>query len=965
MEALLPVPAPIYSSIVVSNDLTSKKININKNTNLASFYSEIISNFPELEDMKLFYFEGYLKEKFIISNEEEYVIANKKGIEYFYICGNKKNNDTIDYLKYYSVILFSPVKSLNKTFQINDRKKMQMEKLETINEIDENYVNGGNNGNMNMNNMNDINAYNQINNYNYNMNLFNNNNNYNNNNYDIINNFQGNNYNAINMNFNGNNNQFNNFINNNNNIMMNNFNPNIPNNLFILDNINKELFDAFTNDKNKYFNMINNINPALLEALQKRMAQLNNNNQLLNQNNNNNQFFNNYNNYNNINFNEYMNIYNNQNNINFYQNNFNNCINNMNMNNLLINNNINNNNININNNINEYNDNNNYNNENSNSITTKEIPEYETIDTESDPLNKYIENAINYSSLMKHLIVTQKKSNPDYFIDINETLSSPGLLSQKNPSDNDYKYILCLLGKILENQGIEVGIYKSGFNKDRIDLSAIQFIFSGLINKKKYRLKFSKTYGEQYFNIMEDSINKKKFIEEWKEKISNKLKIEKNLIILTNPRHNKVFLFIDLAFNPNLGEINEPLVKKLLVKNEIIDFQSFPLLGGCRLSSSIFKQKYNKYYKNLSPHLKRGGEEYIQPLNWTAYGLNISEKFDFGNDDWLGNKNKLGEFAVAYYGINNLNQNSTSTVKSLMGNNQTGKTFVKVKNIRKPGSNCKSGAYFFKNPKFAENSSQIITIGGFEYKIMFMCRVNPSKIMVPENFKDCWILAPTPDEVRPYKILIKKIPISALAIASQEEIQICIDKPPQIFFDIMQEKDESYFNKFNNNNKNEKFKQILREYTGMGSQRINNYLRNKKLSLPEKQLKSNIWCLHQAITQSMTNVQNNITVYRGITVKIPNNIGIGTKFYFKEFLSTSKDIKMAESFAGNGTLMHISIQNNGINGKKVYCRDIENISQFTFEKEIIFTAFCQFIVTDIERNEKLDVLKLTCDGYNF
>ena len=37
---------------------------------------------------------------------------------------------------------------------------------------------------------------------------------------------------------------------------------------------------------------------------------------------------------------------------------------------------------------------------------------------------------------------------------------------------------------MLENQGIEVGIYQKGSDKDRIDLSSIQFIFSGLINKK-------------------------------------------------------------------------------------------------------------------------------------------------------------------------------------------------------------------------------------------------------------------------------------------------------------------------------------------------------------------------------------------------------------------------------------------------------------------------------------------------
>ena len=417
-----------------------------------------------------------------------------------------------------------------------------------------------------------------------------------------------------------------------------------------------------------------------------------------------------------------------------------------------------------------------------------------------------------------------------------------------------------------------------------------------------------------------------------------------------------------------MGEINIDLVKELLIKGDIIYFKEYPLLAGCRLSPSIFEPKYNKYYRNIIPNQKRGWEEYIQPLNWTAYGINISGKFDFGNDDWLGNKNKLGEFAVAYYGINNLiNNSSKNNIKSLMGNNQTGKTFVKIKNIRKPGSNCKSGAYFFKNPEFAENSSEIIKIGGFEYKIMFMCRVNPSKIMQPENFKDCWILSPTPDEVRPYKILIKKIPISPLAIASQEGIEICIDSPPKLFFDIINEKDESYFNRLNNqsNNINDKYKLILKEWTGLASQRINNFLRANKLSLPEKVLKSNIWCLHKAITETTSNVLNNITVYRGLNVKMPNNVGIGTKFYFKEFLSTSKDIEVAKIFAGSGTLMHISIQNNGTNGKKVYCRDIENISQFTEEKEIIFTAFCQFIVTKMEKEGDLDIIYLMCDGYNF
>ena len=928
---------PIHSSIIVSNDLTSKQISINKNTNLSSFYSELLSKFPNLEDMTLFYFEGYMKEKFIISNEREYIIANKKGIEYFYLCGNKKTSDTIDYLKYYSVFFFSPLKTLNQEFQINDRKKMQLKNIETINEVDEmdenDEIKDFNLIGVNIGNMNNILYNNQLNNFNYNNNIGNN---FNFNNFNI---FQEKPYGFIN-----NNNfgiiQYN--INNNNNMFMNDYNPNMQNNNIInLDNINKELLDAFMNDKNKYNYMIQNMSPALLESCQKRMAEINAQNKLLNP-----PFSNNIINYYNPNMYP-INI-----NIpNYYNNNYN------------INNNFNSNKIKNNLDQNEKYENN----------INELIPEYETIDTELDPVNKYIENAIKYSSNMKHLIVSQKKQHPEYFINIEETLSSPGLLLQNNnPSDNDYKYILCLLGKILENKGIEVGIYQNSQNKNRIYLSAIQFIFSGLISKKKYRLKFSEKYNENYFVCMNgDSKFKKNFIDKLKTKISSKLKIDKNLIILTNPRNNLKYLFIDMAFNPKISEINEKALKDIIIDKEIISCDAFPLLGGCMLSSCIFKKEFNKFYNNMFQiqNKKIGGEDYIRPLNWTAYGLNISEKYDFGDNNWLGNTNKKGEFAVAYYGINNLINNSFCKINSLMGNNQTGNTFVKVKNIRKPWENCKSGAYFFKNPNFAENSCEKINIGGFEYKIMFMCRVNPSKIMQPEKFKDCWILSPTSDEVRPYKILIKKIPISPLAIDSQEEIKICIE-PPQIFFDIMNEKDESYLNKFinpnnPNNNINNNYNLVLQEWTGLGSGKINNYLRNNIISTSEKEIKSNIWCLHKAITESVSNVNNNITVYRGIKAKIPNDIGIGTKFYFREFLSTSKDIVTAMGFANCGTLMHISIQNNGINGKKVYCRDIENISQFSFEKEIIFTAFCQFIVTDIKKEPNLDVIYLTCDGYNF
>ena len=180
---------------------------------------------------------------------------------------------------------------------------------------------------------------------------------------------------------------------------------------------------------------------------------------------------------------------------------------------------------------------------------------------------------------MKLEILKQKSNNPELFINIANTLSHPGLLESQNPTNEDYKYILSLIGKILENNGITVGIYKYYDIKDRIDLASIQFIFSGLINKKKFKL---------FFNVSEDVIitikvdldYKKSFIDKWKNTISNSLNINKNLIILTNSRKEGQYLCMDLAFNHEVDMINENLIKQKFIQGEIINCQIVPLLEG-------------------------------------------------------------------------------------------------------------------------------------------------------------------------------------------------------------------------------------------------------------------------------------------------------------------------------------------------------------------------------------------------
>ena len=144
------------SSVVVSNDETSKILYVDKNTKLENFYQQIINKFHfNNYNLKIYYYEGYSHEKYFITTEKEYVIANKKGVEYFYFCSNdseiSNNAEDIDYIKYYSVIIFSPIKKLNSEYQNEQRKKMK------INEVSLNQNNNNINNKID-NNINDRNV---------------------------------------------------------------------------------------------------------------------------------------------------------------------------------------------------------------------------------------------------------------------------------------------------------------------------------------------------------------------------------------------------------------------------------------------------------------------------------------------------------------------------------------------------------------------------------------------------------------------------------------------------------------------------------------------------------------------------------------------------------------------------------------------------------------------------------------
>ena len=109
-------------------------------------------------------------------------------------------------------------------------------------------------------------------------------------------------------------------------------------------------------------------------------------------------------------------------------------------------------------------------------------------------------------------------------------------------------------------------------------------------------------------------------------------------------------------------------------------------------------------------------------------------------------------------------------------------------------------------------------------------------------------------------------------------------------------------------------------------------------------------------------VKDGIPVYRMSNTFDFNKYGKGSQFYFSSFVSTSLEESIKEKFYGK-CFMRIIIKNNEKNN---YCYLIENVSDCKHEKEVLITAYCQFLITNISKDEKgLDIIDMECLGYVF
>ena len=156
---------------------------------------------------------------------------------------------------------------------------------------------------------------------------------------------------------------------------------------------------------------------------------------------------------------------------------------------------------------------------------------------------------------------------------------------------------------------------------------------------------------------------------------------------------------------------------------------------------------------------------FIPPIGWTAIALKVAKIYDLGNDNWL---NK--EWYIGYHGVKNIISINNIIYKGFKkGPRHSYKNADNVNPLtNKLFPKCGEGVYFAQNINDAESYTEIIPYSGNNYRVVFMCRLNPMAVRIAkrdsnndymivngDNIDDMFGTAKI-NEVRPYKILLIK-----------------------------------------------------------------------------------------------------------------------------------------------------------------------------------------------------------------
>ena len=262
--------------------------------------------------------------------------------------------------------------------------------------------------------------------------------------------------------------------------------------------------------------------------------------------------------------------------------------------------------------------------------------------------DEYVERLVELGETMQESIYYDLHHTPENFVKLDEI---------KNDSSSDL-FIPGILSSYLEQNGINNIIQKNS-NNEKTSNIILQSIFNGDAFNQVIHLHLS--YGEDNDQIiLNDEEKLKEFILD-KQKNYGRI-INKNIddIIISKPREGSINFNL-IVKNSSLEELNEflKIIKQYESKfTKIIDINLECLLSFCSISPDMFDHNYDRLNDDWGINEKRGPPGYLMdydpPLGYKGYGLQVSKKYDNGDDTWLGYENKIGEWYIAYHGTSGL-----------------------------------------------------------------------------------------------------------------------------------------------------------------------------------------------------------------------------------------------------------------------------------------------------------------------
>ena len=348
-----------------------------------------------------------------------------------------------------------------------------------------------------------------------------------------------------------------------------------------------------------------------------------------------------------------------------------------------------------------------------------------------------------FGCLTKKIIENSNSIGVNSFMSVNEAI-------QKGEKDSEL-FTLGVFGKYLSNLGINTVIDRNSgpINEKYINLTntVLEFIFNGLIFKKKFYLYFSLNANKKKI-LFDSKIHQNNFKNNVINEISKLYCISQKDIIITNLVHDKYYLLLVLLKDDKISLTKEELMKQFQFVPDLCDLVNVKkenIIEGIILNKRMLDANGNNKDGGWEYYAKRGGEDYLPPEGWDRYGINVFNKYDNRNNDWLMSDNRKGEWCIAYswlsYAKNSFN---------------LGQKYSNEMDRKHKGKKVGNGICYSQNPELMNDFTETINIKGKEYKLGLMVRVNPEKIRSPVSNEEIWVVGGHPDEIRPYGILIKE-----------------------------------------------------------------------------------------------------------------------------------------------------------------------------------------------------------------